>query len=604
VPAMRRRLEKARLGGLLGAAVAIVVGISHPASAVEPTDDSYVKYYLVESSYQGQPETLAEIAERFLDSPSRATEIFGLNSGRVQPDGGRLTDPAKLNAGWALVLPWDAFGDGVRYGLLPAATPSPTPRPSTAPTGVGVTNGPTAKPEPTPASGCASTGKPAEGSKAQWGALRVAPDHAWPYSRGASVLVAIADSGVDASLPPFSGRITVGADIVSGTGRGNTDCLGSGTAMASIISARGDSGGSVTGVAPDATILPVRLVTGNPVARPSDQAAAIEFAVAAGARVIALGGYVAPDDPSVAAAIKSATEHDVVVVMGVPVGTTATGSGAAAANAGVLRVGAIDIDGKPAAQYAPGSIDVVAPGVGVAALGISGTGQLQVTGSQYAASFVAGEVALVRARFPELTAAEVVHRVKATADPIGGSAAGDGFGAGLINPGRSVTQVIPEESQSPEPQPAVAQPRQSHPFQLQALVIVSLLAVATVILLILRMRRIIRPARPADAGAAGEAATGGAGAPSSTRDGSGPRAGRPAEADPPATPLPRRTATLTREYPRYGAHSVPGGEPTTASAGTPRTAGGPSLPSGHVRPAKAGSAHDSLWGEAAGDEEP
>jgi hypothetical protein len=48
----------------------------------------YVTYYVVAASYQGQPENLSEIASRFLGSADRAGEIFALNSGRTQPDGG------------------------------------------------------------------------------------------------------------------------------------------------------------------------------------------------------------------------------------------------------------------------------------------------------------------------------------------------------------------------------------------------------------------------------------------------------------------------------------------------------------------------------------
>jgi membrane-anchored mycosin MYCP len=484
VPTIRKTV-----GVLLGLAVAAVF-VFPTASAADPSDQSYVKYYVVQASYQGRPETLDDIASRFLGAPARSGEILALNSARVQPDGGTLTDPAKLHAGWALALPWDAHGDGVRYGLLPTAAPtSPAPSQPAIPK----------QPADPGTAQCASTGRPADGNQNQWGVLRIAPDKAWPYSRGAGVLVAVADSGVDASLPALSGRTTAGADIVSGTGRGNTDCLGTGTAMASIIAARTDAGGSVTGIAPEATILPVRLVTGTPDARPVDQAAAIEVATAAGARVIALGGYVTPADPAVVAAIASVTSHDVVVVMAAPAGTAVSPSASPAAtpDAGVLRVGAVGIDGRPAAAYAPGSVDVVAPGVAVAALGISGAGQLEVTGPQYAVSFVAGEVALVRARFPKLTAAQVVHRVKATADPIGGAAGVNGFGAGLIDPGLSVTRVIAEEN--PAAPPPADQPAEPHPFRLEALLIVGGLALVTVLLVLLRMRRIIRPDPPADA---------------------------------------------------------------------------------------------------------
>src|SRR5689334_18814540 len=91
------------------------------AFAEEPTGDApFVKFYVVAQSYRGAPETLTTIAVRILGSGERAGELFQLNSGRPQPDGGSLSDPAELHADWVLLLPWDAAGAGVQYGQLPA----------------------------------------------------------------------------------------------------------------------------------------------------------------------------------------------------------------------------------------------------------------------------------------------------------------------------------------------------------------------------------------------------------------------------------------------------------------------------------------------------
>ena len=79
-------------------------------------------------------------------------------------------------------------------------------------------------------------------------------------------------------------------------------------------------------------------------------------------------------------------------------------------------------------------VDVVAPGTGLAALGITGTGQFNATGTQYAAAFVAGEAALVRARYPDLTAAQVVHQIETTADQIGPTAPSASFAGDRSTP--------------------------------------------------------------------------------------------------------------------------------------------------------------------------
>jgi nucleoid-associated protein YgaU/DNA-binding SARP family transcriptional activator len=50
-------------------------------------------------------DTLWDLAERYLGDGYRATEIFELNKGRPQPDGGALTDPSVIRPGWVLQIP-------------------------------------------------------------------------------------------------------------------------------------------------------------------------------------------------------------------------------------------------------------------------------------------------------------------------------------------------------------------------------------------------------------------------------------------------------------------------------------------------------------------
>lgn len=106
---------------VLGALVAL--SAAGPAAAEPGTD----RYYVVDSPANGQREYLFQIAAQTLGDGNRYQEIFDLNRGRPQPDGGALTDPLHLEPGWILLLPRDADGAGVRTGPPPtvAATPSP-----------------------------------------------------------------------------------------------------------------------------------------------------------------------------------------------------------------------------------------------------------------------------------------------------------------------------------------------------------------------------------------------------------------------------------------------------------------------------------------------
>jgi hypothetical protein len=107
------------------------------STAPAPVPTGQVKYYIVAPPVNGQQEYLFEIAARTLGNGNRYKEIFELNQGRRQADGGALTDPAVLHPGWVLLLPADASGPGVLTGPFPTAAPTPvittSPPPLTVP---------------------------------------------------------------------------------------------------------------------------------------------------------------------------------------------------------------------------------------------------------------------------------------------------------------------------------------------------------------------------------------------------------------------------------------------------------------------------------------
>ena len=327
----------------------------------------------------------------------------------------------------------------------------------------------------------------------------MAADQAWSRTQGEGVLVAVIDSGVDGSVPELTGRVAVGADIPSGSGRGDTDCLGSGTAMAGIVAAAqtgvdAAEDNQVPGMAPGATILPLRVVSDSLKSRPADAATAIEVAGSAGAKVVALGSHVDVLDPAVLGAIKAALDHDVVVVA-----PALTDNGSQASPppvpAGLLWVGGVGPDGQPAAHYRAGGVDVIAPGIDVASLGVSGAGVRASSGSQYAVAFVAGAVTLVRSAFPNLNATQVVHRLKTTADHSDENIPDEKSGWGMINPNAAVTMVLAEEGQAIE-----TDGRASDPLRTLTISLVIVIALAAAMVLVLRLRaRFPRTASGADA---------------------------------------------------------------------------------------------------------
>src|SRR6266702_3664362 len=88
-----------------------------------------VKFYIVPQPGNGPAVALYGIAARTLGDTHRYIEIFNLNKGRLQPNGGRLEDPRTIEPGWILLLPSDASGPGVHFGRLPRISPPTRHRP-------------------------------------------------------------------------------------------------------------------------------------------------------------------------------------------------------------------------------------------------------------------------------------------------------------------------------------------------------------------------------------------------------------------------------------------------------------------------------------------
>jgi type VII secretion-associated serine protease mycosin len=282
-----------------------------------------------------------------------------------------------------------------------------------------------------------------------WAQRRLAPERAWDLTRGANVIVAVVDTGVDGATPQLAGRVLRGSDLITSGGRGDTDCFGHGTFVAGIIAASPAAGAGFVGIAPEARILPVR-VTNEDEGLPDVFAAGIRTAVDAGAKVINVSASTTAHDARLVEAVEYAESRDVVVVAAAANVSGSANSGEfqpayPAALPSVLAVAAVDATGQRASFSQPGPyIGLAAPGADVTSVGPGGPGHWQGSGTSYAAPFVAGVAALVRAYRPGLTAAQVRHRLKVTADrPT--TVPDPSLGWGIVNPHAALATVLPEE---------------------------------------------------------------------------------------------------------------------------------------------------------------
>jgi membrane-anchored mycosin MYCP len=312
----------------------------------------------------------------------------------------------------------------------------------------------------------------------------------WRLTRGEGQRVAVIDTGV--ARHPRLAQLDGGGDYVS-AGDGTQDCDGHGTIVAGIIAAAPAPRDQVgfAGVAPAAAIISIRQSSTKfgPADDPSavgfgdvdTMAMAVRTAADLGATVINISSVACAsgslDDRALGAALAYAVDaKDVVIV-------------AAAGNIGgasqcprqaesaelswetatvavspawyddyVLTVGSVGADGSASSFSLAGPwVDVAAPGEGMVSLDPTGVGlvdtlpvfdrEIPISGTSYAAPVVSGLAALMRSRFPDMSARQVMARIEATAHrPAGGWS--PVVGNGVIDPQAALSTEEPATSPS------------------------------------------------------------------------------------------------------------------------------------------------------------
>lgn len=352
---------------------------------------------------------------------------------------------------------------------------------------------------------CFATQKTSEGPAIPTAQRDLDFEGAWRFTKGAGQTVAVIDTGV--SKHPRLPSLGAGGDYV-GTSDGTDDCDVHGTVVAGIIAASQVTGDGFSGAAPEARIISIRQssnafqVAGRSAQQEpganadgygnvNTMASAVRHAADMGATVINISEVACAtgqmNDTALGAAVQYASlVKNVVIVAAAGNNDTQT------CKAGnppidplhpdadrwdrvvtkvtpawyddyVLAVGSVDTNGAPSAFTVQGPwVDVAAPGESITSLDARGSGLASAkvndkgdvgpfTGTSFAAPFVSGTAALVRARFPQLTAKQVMNRIKATAH-----APAEGWnpsvGYGIIDPYAAVTAEIPLDGR-PENKP-------------------------------------------------------------------------------------------------------------------------------------------------------
>ncbi|MBP2322506.1 membrane-anchored mycosin MYCP [Kibdelosporangium banguiense] len=333
-----------------------------------------------------------------------------------------------------------------------------------------------------------------------WGQQRLQIEEAQKFATGKGQLVAVIDTGVRPH-PFFQGRVVKGADYVAEKNDALEDCDGHGTEVAGIIAARSPNLDQVgfTGVAPDARILAIRQSSDvykgkraptpdNP--NPGETAAGDLNSLAQAVRHAADNPQVtvinmSVDNCRLSTYTISRPEQDLQRALHYAVQEKNKVVVASAGNQSdictkprngadsnkpefiitppwfaedVLSVAAVNQKGNLAAFSMQGPwVSVAGPGTDIISLDPSGNGLANLTvqkngskvpiqGTSFAAPYVAGLAALVRERYPELNARQVMNRIKMTAQHPAAPGGRDNLvGHGMVNPLAALTAMIPGE---------------------------------------------------------------------------------------------------------------------------------------------------------------
>ncbi|MEU7153380.1 type VII secretion-associated serine protease mycosin [Streptomyces sp. NPDC045456] len=288
----------------------------------------------------------------------------------------------------------------------------------------------------------------------QWALGYLSANKAWSQSTGKGVTVAVIDNGVNGNHPDLTGNVLPGKNFSGGDPADHETRNNHGTGMASLIAGHGHgSGGSqgVKGLAPDAKILPIKIWDSDGNTLTNSMAEPLRYVVDRGAKVVNMSfagvGSLRDDEKQ---AVAYAASKDVLLIAG-------SGNDRSAhyyypaAEPGVLAVGAVDQEGKiwEDSNYGPHLL-LSAPGRQIRSAAASQPYQY-TRGTSDATAYVSGAAALIRSKFPDLTAGQVANRLTKTArfpSTALGTAPDAYYGYGIIRPYDALTKNIPAGSKN------------------------------------------------------------------------------------------------------------------------------------------------------------
>ena len=281
----------------------------------------------------------------------------------------------------------------------------------------------------------------------QWMHQKMDTPAAWDYSTGSEeIIVAVCDSGVDASHPDLQGRVLRGYNAFDGS-TNTTPRSSHGTSVAGLMAAAGGDQFGMAGMSWKSKILPIRICNSSSgcSAYTSDMAECIEYAADQGAKIINLS-FTGFESKVIDDAAKYARSKGSLLFMAAGnAGRNVTGS---PDYASFILVGAsTSTDGKASYSNYGTPIDLMAPGHEVLSSTVGG-GHASINGTSFASPVAAGLGALVWSINPDFTPDQIEQILYASTDYIGSSST---FGNGRVHAEKAILLALKESSADVKP---------------------------------------------------------------------------------------------------------------------------------------------------------
>ena len=290
----------------------------------------------------------------------------------------------------------------------------------------------------------------------QWAPQKINAATAWDVTQGNGVIIAIVDSGVDPNHPDLRDRLVPGYNVYD-SNMNTSDACGHGTHLAGIAAATADNGEGIAGIAPQAKIMPVRVLNDSCGGSYSRLISGINYAADHGARVIVISSGATVYNSGLHAAVTYARSKGSIVVAAAGNYNSDTPFYPAAHPEAIAVSGTDKNDNRYSVSNYGSQIDIAAPAPSIYSTYVNG-GQstyAYMGGTSMAAPHVGGVAALLFSLAPGADAATVEDYLTSTAVDLGDAGWDVYFGNGRIDAQAAVNLAL---GGAPTPEPPTPTP--------------------------------------------------------------------------------------------------------------------------------------------------